>query len=157
MGAIVQWLAYSLVLPFLGIGMRIDLFQSRHYIRQQYPKRLGYSKKTVFFFSRFGIFSATSTLFWEVLSPIRTPLLSLPACKHHMRVCLVLSPVWLIATPWTAARQAPLSMGSPRQNTGVGCRFLLQRIFLTQGLNLHFMCFLRRWVDPLPLLHLESP
>ena len=28
MSAIVQWLAYSLVLPFLGIGMRIDLFQS---------------------------------------------------------------------------------------------------------------------------------
>ena len=28
MGAIVQWLAHSLVLLFLGIGMRIDLFQS---------------------------------------------------------------------------------------------------------------------------------
>ena len=28
MNAIVQWLAHSLVLPFLGIGMRIDLFQS---------------------------------------------------------------------------------------------------------------------------------
>ena len=28
MGAIVRWLEHSLVLPFLGIGMRIDLFQS---------------------------------------------------------------------------------------------------------------------------------
>ena len=28
MSAIVQWLAHSLVLPFLGTGMRIDLFQS---------------------------------------------------------------------------------------------------------------------------------
>ena len=28
MGAIIWWLAHSLVLPFLGIGMRIDLFQS---------------------------------------------------------------------------------------------------------------------------------
>ena len=28
MSATVQWLAYSSVLPFLGIGMRIDLFQS---------------------------------------------------------------------------------------------------------------------------------
>ena len=28
MSAIVRWLAHSLVLPFLGIGMRIDLFQS---------------------------------------------------------------------------------------------------------------------------------
>ena len=28
MSAIIQWLAHSLVLPFLGIGMRIGLFQS---------------------------------------------------------------------------------------------------------------------------------
>ena len=28
MSAIVQWLAHSLVLPFLGTGMRIDLFKS---------------------------------------------------------------------------------------------------------------------------------
>ena len=28
MSAIAQWLDHSLVLPFLGIGMRIDLFQS---------------------------------------------------------------------------------------------------------------------------------
>ena len=38
-------------------------------------------------------------------------------------------------TPWTAARQAPLSMDFPGKNTGVGCHFLLQGIFLTQGLN----------------------
>ena len=29
--------------------------------------------------------------------------------------------------------QAPLSMGFPRQEYGVGCRFLLQEIFPTQG------------------------
>ena len=29
-------------------------------------------------------------------------------------------------TPWTADRQAPLSMGFPSKNTGVGCHFLLQ-------------------------------
>ena len=28
MSAVVQWLAHSLVLPFLGIGMKIDLFQT---------------------------------------------------------------------------------------------------------------------------------
>ena len=39
------------------------------------------------------------------------------------------------ATLWTVARQAPLSMGFSTKNTGVGCRFLLQGIFLTQGLN----------------------
>ena len=31
MSAIVQWLAHSFVLPFLGIGMRTDLFQSCGY------------------------------------------------------------------------------------------------------------------------------
>ena len=34
--------------------------------------------------------------------------------------------------PWTVACQAPLSMGFSSENTGVGCRFLLQGIFLTQ-------------------------
>ena len=33
--------------------------------------------------------------------------------------------------PWTVACQAPLSMGFPRQHTGVGCHFLLQGIFPT--------------------------
>ena len=47
-----------------------------------------------------------------------------------------LSCVWLFATPWTVALQAPLSMGFPSKNTGVGCHFHLQGIFLTQGSNL---------------------
>ena len=46
--------------------------------------------------------------------------------------------------PWTVAHQAPLSMDFPRQDnrssplqpTKVGCHFLLQGIFLTQGSNL---------------------
>ena len=41
--------------------------------------------------------------------------------------------VQLFMTPWTVARQAPLSMGSSSKNTGVGCRALLQGIFPTQG------------------------
>ena len=32
--------------------------------------------------------------------------------------------------------QAPLSMGFPSKNTGVGCHFLLQGIFLIQGIKL---------------------
>ena len=49
-------------------------------------------------------------------------------------VCMLsrFSPVWLLATLWTVARQAPLIMG-----TGVGCYALLQGIFLTQGSNPH--------------------
>ena len=41
----------------------------------------------------------------------------------------------LSATPWTVACQAPLSMGLSRQEYWSGLLFLLQRIFLTQGLN----------------------
>ena len=37
-----------------------------------------------------------------------------------------LSRARLLATPWTAAYQAPLSMGFSGKNTGVGCHFLLQ-------------------------------
>ena len=36
-----------------------------------------------------------------------------------------LSCVRLLATPWTAAYQAPLSMDSPGKSTGVGCHCLL--------------------------------
>ena len=43
------------------------------------------------------------------------------------RVC-ALSRVRLSAAPWAAPRQAPLSLGFSSQNTGVGCRFLLQGI-----------------------------
>ena len=41
-----------------------------------------------------------------------------------------------LATPWTVALQAPLSRDSPGKNTGVGCHFLLQVIFPTQGSEL---------------------
>ena len=37
------------------------------------------------------------------------------------------------------ACQAPLSMGFPRQEYGSGLPFLLQGVFLTQGLNLRLL------------------
>ena len=46
------------------------------------------------------------------------------------------SRVWLFATLWTVAYRAPPSMGFSRQEYWSGLPFLLQRIFLTQGLNL---------------------
>ena len=45
----------------------------------------------------------------------------------------------------------------PDNNTGVGCHFLLQRIFPTQGLNLCLLHFLYWQVDSLPLHHLGRP
>ena len=57
-------------------------------------------------------------------------------------------------TPVTVAYQAPLSMGFPRKNTGLGCHFLLQKVFLTQQLSLGLL----PWqTDYLPLSHLGSP
>ena len=41
----------------------------------------------------------------------------------------------LFVTPWTVAHQAPSSMGFSSKSTGVGCHFLLQGIFPTQGSN----------------------
>ena len=53
-----------------------------------------------------------------------------------------LSRVWLFVAPWTVAHQAPLSMDTPLsmdscpgKNTGVGCHFLLQGIFLIWGVK----------------------
>ena len=43
-------------------------------------------------------------------------------------------------TPWTVARQAPLSVELPRQEYWSVLLFLLQGIFLTQGLNSCFLC-----------------
>ena len=40
---------------------------------------------------------------------------------------------------------------SPGKNTGVGCHFLLQGIFLTQGLNLNLLHLLHWQVGSLPL------
>ena len=50
-------------------------------------------------------------------------------------VCVLLSRIRLVVTPWTVALQVPLSVEFSGKNTGVGCHFLLQRIFPTQGLN----------------------
>ena len=66
----------------------------------------------------------------------------------HAQSCLALS-------LQTVARQAPLSKGFLHgKNTGVGGRFLLQGIFLTQGSNL---CLLHWKADFLPLNPLGSP
>ena len=110
-------------------------------------------------------------LVWEVTS-----------CKSHgtakkkrkssMQVCAYFIPelgssiacmlsrfshVRLSVTPWTVAHQAPLFMGFSRQEYWSGCHFLLQGIFLTQGLNLCLSQLLYWQADLLPLSHLGSP
>ena len=45
----------------------------------------------------------------------------------------------------------------PGKNTGVGCHFLLQGIFLTQESNPRLLCLLHQQTDSLPRRHLGSP
>ena len=45
----------------------------------------------------------------------------------------------------------------PGKNTIVGCHFLLQGIFATQGSNPCLLCLLHCLADSLPLYHLGSP
>ena len=45
-------------------------------------------------------------------------------------------------TPWTVAPRLLCPWNFPGKNTGAGCQFLLQGIFLIQGLNLHLQCLL---------------
>ena len=74
---------------------------------------------------------------------------------HYVKVKVKsLSPVQLFVTPWTVAYHSPPSTGFSRQEYGVGCHFLLQRIFPTQGSNpgsLHFR------QTPCSLSHLCNP
>ena len=50
-------------------------------------------------------------------------------------VVLVAKSCPTLVGPWTVAHQAPQFMHFPVKNIGVGCRSLLQGIFLTQELT----------------------
>ena len=51
-----------------------------------------------------------------------------------------------LCDPWTVACQAPLLTDLPGKNAAVGFHFLLQGIFLTQGLDPRYLHW---WVDSL--------
>ena len=64
--------------------------------------------------------------------------------------------VWLFVTLWIGPTGLLCPWDFPSKNTGVGCHFLLQGIFPTQGLNLCFcMPYVGRHSFPLP--HLGRP
>ena len=76
--------------------------------------------------------------------------------KEMRCACLICLPnrVWHFSTPWTVAPVDRLFCpeDSAGKNTGVGCHFLLQVIFPTQGWNSHLLepAF---QADSLPLSH----
>ena len=61
------------------------------------------------------------------------------------------------ATPWTVARQAPLSMGFFRQDYWSGLPFPLQGVFPTRGSNLSFLHLLHWQEGSLPTEPLGKP
>ena len=68
-----------------------------------------------------------------------------------------LSRVGLSVTPWTVAYQAPPPWDFPGGSTGVGCHFLLQGIFPTQGWNLGLLyCSSRFTVWATREVHIRS-
>ena len=64
-------------------------------------------------------------------------MLELSYLKFYVNVSEVklLGRVWLFATPWTVATRLLSPWNFPGKSTGMGCHFLLQGIFPTQGLN----------------------
>ena len=86
--------------------------------------------------------------------------LAWPCAMKPVCVCVCaqsLSRVRFFATPGTAARQAPLSMGFPRQEDWSGLPFLFQGIFPTQGSNLCLLCLLHWQMVSLQPSQLGSP
>ena len=80
-------------------------------------------------------------------------LLSMQLEYVYLYCCLVTMSCLTFVTPRTVARQAPPSMDFPGKDTGVGCHFLLQGIFVAQESNPHLL----HWqVDTLPLTHQGS-
>ena len=66
-------------------------------------------------------------------------------CRKLSFLC-VLSHVPLLGTPWTAARQNPLSMGFPPQEYWSGLPFPTLGDLPTQGFKPHLLCLLH-WLE----------
>ena len=62
-----------------------------------------------------------------------------------------------LCNPMDCSPPGSCSWDFPGKNTGVGCHFLLQEIFLTQGSDSHLLHLLHWQVDSLPLSYLGSP
>ena len=76
----------------------------------------------------------------------------------HMRLCAqLLSRVQLLWPHGLEPASLLCPWDLPGKNTGVGCHFLFQGIFLTQGSNPSLLCPLHRQADSLPMSHLGNP
>ena len=124
--------------PFLSTPSYI----TQHLLLQSTHARFSY------LFPLLGVISKTSAC----------PLL----CSNNLTSALqcmwahLLSRVQPFATLWTVGSSVGssrllCSWNFPGKNAGVGCHFLLQGIFPTQGSNLHLLCLLHWQAESLPL------
>ena len=118
---------------------RVQLFVTPWTIAHQAPPSMGFSRQEYWRGILLqGIFPTQRSnlhllrlLLWQAGSlPLEPP--GKPKMKSEVKS---LSCVWLLATPWTIAHQASLSMEFSRQKYGSGSQSLLQGIFPTQGSN----------------------
>ena len=72
-------------------------------------------------------------------------------------MCPVTQSCPTLCEPLDLAHQTPCPWDFPGYNSEMGCHFLLQGIFLTQGLNSCLHHFLNWQIYSLPPSHLESP
>ena len=79
--------------------------------------------------------------------------------KNSLCVCMLscFSRVRLLETLWTVASRLLRPWGFSGKDTGVGCHFLLQRIFPIQGSNPHLLCLLHCRRVLYQLSHRGSP
>ena len=73
------------------------------------------------------------------------------------RACACTQACLTLGDPWTVAARLLCPWDFPGKNTGVVCHFLLQGIFLTQGLNLSLLCLLHWQLDSLPPIPSGKP
>ena len=81
-------------------------------------------------------------------------------CVHQLKYLHMLSYSVVSDSLWPHGLQ-PTRLLCPwnfsGKDTGMGCYFLLQGIFPTQGSKRHLLCLLHWQADSLPLSHLGSP
>ena len=119
----------------------LNSFPSR--AMKRYPGILFTLSVYIFCFIQISGIKSMNFLVWEI------KYFCITVTLHSEWVLSCFSHVWLFSSPWTVTYQAPL-WNFPGKNTGVGCHFLLQGIFPTQGQNPRLM----HWqADSLPLDH----
>ena len=72
-------------------------------------------------------------LTWDVVHCVLRITKVSPPWKLQMCVPAQSCLIWIFATPWTPPLGSSVYEFFPGRNTGLGCHFLLQRIFPTQG------------------------